>query len=176
MDMTAYMKIGDLDEVARANGIEVPRLRGYRLMSLESPWSEKDIEKEVENELEHAFRSLADSAIRMAEAAFEYDIRRFEAEESWLSPYERLCRGFEERFKAQAEMWNKYAGKSDVLYIHSRMGGSELYHWDEEARECVTDYDLKDQPWFLDYVHDAYDSTYIDIYARIDPATVKKEE
>lgn len=170
------MNIEDLDEVAKANGINVPRLRGYRLMSSEAPWSEKDIETEVENELEHAFRSLADSAIRMAEAALEYDIRKFEAEESWLSPSEHLCRGFEERFKAQAEMWNKYAGKSDVLYIHSRMGHPKESHWDSEKREMVVDRDLRDELWFLDWVTDAYDETYIDIYARIDLSKLPKEE
>ena len=32
MDLGAYAQIDDLSEIARRNGIEVPRLRGYRLM------------------------------------------------------------------------------------------------------------------------------------------------
>ena len=37
MDLGAYAQIDDLDKIARKNGIEVPRLRGYRLMKDEEP-------------------------------------------------------------------------------------------------------------------------------------------
>ena len=37
MDLGAYANIEDLDEIAKKNNIEVPRLRGYRLMSEETP-------------------------------------------------------------------------------------------------------------------------------------------
>lgn len=33
MDLFAYTQIEDLEEIAKENGIECPRLRGYRLMS-----------------------------------------------------------------------------------------------------------------------------------------------
>ena len=37
MDIGAYVQIDDLDKIAKENGIEVPRLRGYRLMKDEKP-------------------------------------------------------------------------------------------------------------------------------------------
>lgn len=176
MDMGAYLNIGDLGEVAKANGIDVPRLRGYRLMRDQQAWTEEDIAKEVAEAIEHAYRSLADATVRMAEDAMRHDIRAYEADKSWLSMYEDEVHSYEKAFRKQMEMWNRYCGHEDVLYIHSRMGGSRMTHWDDEVGRTVTDYDLKGQPWFLDWCFDAYDGTYIDIYARIDPATVKEKE
>ena len=37
MDLGAYVQIEELEKIAKKNGIEVPRLRGYRLMSEEQP-------------------------------------------------------------------------------------------------------------------------------------------
>ena len=56
-------------------------------------------------------------------------------------------------------MWNKYAGKENVLYIHSRIGGG---NWDYYGGN-----ELSKQPWFLEKVDDCYDDTYCDIYAKI---------
>ena len=63
---------------------------------------------------------------------------------------------------------NKYAGRDDVLYIHARIGGG---NWEYYGGE-----DLKKQPWFLEKVDDYWDDTYCDIYAKIDPATIPKQE
>ena len=59
----------------------------------------------------------------------------------------------------QFDMWNKYAGKENVLYIHARIGGD---NWN-----CFGGNELIEQPWFLDKVDDSYDETYCDIYASI---------
>ena len=45
MDLYAFANITNLEELANANGIEVPRLRGLRLMSNEEPISPKEIEE-----------------------------------------------------------------------------------------------------------------------------------
>ena len=37
MDLYAYTQIDELEEIMKANDIEVPRLRGLRLMSKETP-------------------------------------------------------------------------------------------------------------------------------------------
>lgn len=60
-------------------------------------------------------------------------------------------------------MWNKYAGREDVLYIHSRMGGGNWKYWNADKRT-----ELMNQPWFLGRVDDCFDSTYCDFYAKID--------
>ena len=45
MDLGAYAHIGELGKIAKENGIEVPRLRGYRLMKDEEPIAKKEIEE-----------------------------------------------------------------------------------------------------------------------------------
>ena len=39
MDLGAYIQIERLDAIAKANNIDIPRLRGYRLMSEVRPVS-----------------------------------------------------------------------------------------------------------------------------------------
>jgi len=47
MDLGAYAQIDSLEQILRQNNINVPRLRGLRLMSEEKPVSREDIEKEA---------------------------------------------------------------------------------------------------------------------------------
>ena len=62
--------------------------------------------------------------------------------------------------KEQYAVWNKYVGRNDILYIHARIGGG---NWGSYYTEVV------DKPWFLEKIDDAFDSTYCDIYAKIEP-------
>ena len=64
------------------------------------------------------------------------------------------------RVLAQFEAFNKSAGRSDVLYIHARIGGR---NWETYGGK-----DLEKQPWFLEKVNDHFDGTYCDIYAKIE--------
>ena len=126
VDLGAFKQIDDLDGLARLNGIEVPRLRGYRLMGRSEPYSEEEIEEQI-REIKQCYR---DSHHSLSDLYYKkYEVIR------------------------QCETWNKYAGRKDVLYIHSRIG------YNTEG--------IDDQPWFLDHVCDAYDGTYCDIYALI---------
>ena len=50
MDLGAYAQIDDLGAIAKANKIEVPRLRGYRLMKDEEPIDYRTTIKHVEME------------------------------------------------------------------------------------------------------------------------------
>ena len=43
MDLGAYAQIDDLSQIMENNGIDVPRLRGLRLMKDENPLTEKEI-------------------------------------------------------------------------------------------------------------------------------------
>ena len=53
MDLYAYAQIPIYEEIAKENGIEIPRLRGYRLMSEEEPFSDEAIrEMKKESEIE----------------------------------------------------------------------------------------------------------------------------
>ena len=48
MDFGAYVQISDLQAVADANGISIHRLRGYRLMVEQEPYSEEDLQEGIE--------------------------------------------------------------------------------------------------------------------------------
>ena len=48
MDLGAYEQISDLQAVADANGISIHRLRGYRLMVEQEPYSEEDLQEGIE--------------------------------------------------------------------------------------------------------------------------------
>ena len=61
--------------------------------------------------------------------------------------------------KTQWEMWNRYCGRADVLYIHARLG---KYNW-----SYVVHTDYKDKSWYLESCNDSQDYSYCDIYAKI---------
>lgn len=186
MDLGAYMNIEELGKIAKNNGIEIPRIRGYRLMENEKPLSKEEI-KEIQNE------SVIDVAKGLCEAIpfwrgnpeyYEYsswtnilkDYYLIKDKDSKYPKYigirwerihgwKRRILKFEikkqkKKIQKQYDIWNKYAGVENVLYIHSRMGGWNWKEYDEKN-------DILNQPWFLDRVDDYFDSTYCDFYAKI---------
>lgn len=186
MDLYAYTQVDRLEELAKANEIDIPRLRGYRLMSEEEP-----INKE---EYDYAFRHAAVDAAKdlITGEPFWSSNPEWYTSDSWtdylkkyylvknseddyydirwdrIHGWKRRVLKFEIKkakraIKKQYDMWNKYAGQEGVLYIHSRMGGNNWKYWDLEKRVA-----LQNQPWFLDRVDDHWDSTYCDFYAKVD--------
>jgi len=179
MDLGAYANIEDLGVVAAENGIDVPRLRGYRLMKDEKPMDAKEEVRHVEfscvEDLCTSFPFWCPNAdSHIYSSGTEREIRYF------ISNYERYGVGGEVRwdrihgwkrrvlktyiknevkkYLKQAEVWNKYVGRNDVLYIHARIGGRNWPHYFM---------DVVNEPWFIEKVDDAWDGTYCDIYARI---------
>ena len=175
MDLGAYVQIDKLDDVAKANGIDVERLRGYRLM--------KDCEAYSDEEIVESLRELEGTYWWMNsdnnEDWYDHPEKEYQAgyrpatwnritdvpikgDPKWKAGKFRIIRIsiFKElsmlraRHKRQMTLWNRYAGKDDVLYIHSRCGeGWRKY---------------RDKEWFIDGCLDAFDPTYCDIYARIE--------
>lgn len=180
MDLGAYVNIDDLDEVMKANNIEVPRLRGLRLMGDEQPLSKNDISETAKNIGLWDCQQACDSNFEWNPSWFEYSSKTREIEEKYLvfendNPvdirwdkvhgkkrklFKYNMRKAKQRVEEQYTLWNKYAGRDDVLYIHARIGAGNWgwYNCDEI---------VKDQPWFLDVIEDAFDCTYVDIYAKI---------
>ena len=186
MDLTAYVQIDDLEKIAKDNNIEVPRLRGYRLMKDEEPVSAEELN-----------RMMKDCEVRVCEDlccsepfwkgdadCYEYSSRTDYLRKRYLISstdeegytdyigirwdrihgWKRKVLKFEikkknRRIQRQYDMWNKYAGKENVLYIHARIGGG---NWDYFGGN-----ELMKEPWFLDRVDDYYDETYCDIYASL---------
>lgn len=146
MDLGAYAQIDELDTLAKKNGIEVPRLRGYRLMKNEKMW---DTKKDIED-IEHVcceFLFCPDKKVSLDKIhGWKRKVLKFEIKKQI------------KRINKQADVFNKYVGRDDILYIHARIGGG---NWDHYKNQVI------DKPWFIEKVDDYFDSTYCDIYAKV---------
>lgn len=184
MDLGAYAQIDDIEPIAKENGIEVPRLRGYRLMKDEEPVniSEMVVKKDVaiscvkdlcENQpFWHVNAKWSESSSytdylksyylvsgRTKDGYIEYTDIHWDHIHGWKRKVLKTYIHNEIKRKTkQWELWNKYAGREDILYIHARIGGNNWSYYHEQV-------DTK--PWFLGKVDDSFDSTYCDIYAKI---------
>ena len=173
MDLGAYANIEDLDEIAKKNGIDCPRLRGYRLMNDEEPMELKEFMGE---DFEHECCEqlcTSDPFWNPYAIAYEYSwwtdrLRKYYCPEKTIR-WDRIhgwkrkvlktyIHNEKQKCKKQCDVWNKYVGRDDILYIHSRIGGG---NWSIYKDQVIH------QPWFLEKVDDAFDSTYCDIYAKI---------
>ena len=184
MDLGAYEQIEDIEEIAKKNGIEVPRLRGYRLMKDEKPVniSETVVKKDI------AIRCVEDLCESQPFWVVNTGIAEFSSRTDYLKGFYLVVGrdkdGYEKytgirwnrihgwkrkvlktyihnemkRQTKQWELWNKYAGRDDILYIHARIGGNNWPYYHDQ---------VDTQPWFLEKVDDSFDSTYCDIYAKI---------
>lgn len=186
MDLYAYSQIDDLDKIAKDNGIEVPRLRGYRLMKDEEPVSNEEIKKMIkdceievvkdlcESEPFWSINSCSHILSRYTDFLKEFFLIKTHDKDNYneyigirwdrIHGWKRKVLKFaikkqKRRIRKQYDMWNKYAGREDVLYIHSRIGGNNWNYYGGN--------ELTKQPWFLGKVDDNFDSTYCDIYAKI---------
>ena len=191
MDLEAYIQIPDLDAVAEANGIRVSRLRGYRLIRDCRRYTEDEMREDENHTRIHAYERIMASAppFTLNPKCYGWDARTRRRERKYLIKdkdghtigirmdllhgKKRKAAKYEiKRFlrlqKTQSGLWNKYAGREDVLYIHARLGS---WNWSSETWR-----DYKRNPWFLDGCDDTYDPSYCDIYARIDPSTVPEIE
>lgn len=176
MDLGAYAQIEDLSEIAKANGIEVPRLRGYRLMKDEEPVKDSLVEllKDAERDVcDHLCCTVPfwDPNSCTSEFSYRTDLKRdYYMTKSGEIRWDRIhgkmrkilkfeIKKKQRRILKQFEIFNKYVGREDVLYIHARIGGG---NWDYYGGP-----ELAKKPWFIEKVDDYFDSTYCDIYARI---------
>ena len=159
MDLGAFVNIGNLQRLAEANGIDIPRLRGYRLMKDETEVDEEGISDIIHNlEVWECKNLFGDKYIQ--------DINENDKRIRWELIHGRrrkvLKFAVKKRRKCAIEQYrifNKYVGQSGVLYIHSRIGGS---NWDSYGGS-----DLEKSSWFIEKVDDCFDGTYCDIYAKI---------
>lgn len=190
MDLGAYAQIDDLSKIMEDNGINVPRLRGLRLMKDEEPVTDGELKTMARKEGLRRCADLCQSLppfnwnSRVSEfsdrtdALIEYycilpkyengainhcdpiDIRWDRVHGKKRKAFKYVIKKAKKEVYQQFEMWNKYVGRSDVLYIHCRLGAG---NWDYYKGRDI----IESQPWFLDKVEDNFDHTYMDIYAKI---------
>lgn len=187
MDIGAYMRIEELESIAKANNISVPRLRGYRMMASEELFTEEDLEKvvgamtvcAVENLIEgwspfgwfpcfecHSWSSRQKVkkkylTIEKTENGGERysGVRwdRLHGKKRKAAKY--TTKKYTEAVINQFNTWNKYVGRSDILYVHARIGGN---NW------AMYKNDVIHHPGFLEKVDDSHDNTYCDLYFKLD--------
>ena len=182
MDLGAYGQINNLSTIMSENGIQVPRLRGLRLMKNEEPLEHDDIEKEINNTAlwycEHACCSnfkydagwceYSDRTRRLRrkyliyESGTEFDPIGIK----WNNLHGKKRKLFKYIFKKVRKnveknllTFNKYAGAEGILYIHARIGGGNWIPYGG--------LDIAKQPWFIEKIDDYFDDTYCDIYAQV---------
>ena len=183
MDLGAYLQIEYLSKIAKENGIDIPRLRGYRLMKYEEPVTKEEIdlmckESEIqicknlcestpfwstnsESWICNVWTDYLKSYYLVKNEKKEYIGIRWDRIHGWKRKILKFAiKKKKKAIKKQYDMFNKYVGRNDVLYIHSRTGGNNWKNYDKKT-------ELMNQPWFLDRVDDSYDSTYCDFYAKI---------
>jgi len=177
MDLYAYSQIGDLEHILTERNISIPRLRGLDLCSNMTPWTKEEI-KDVEDSL------IGDSIRNLIEAEPRWSVNSFcfvmnsrndlyldyytkKDRENRFPRWERihgkhrkalkyLIKLNKRAFQTYRKTWDKYAGRSDVIRVHARIGGNNWNYYGGP--------ELAKQPWFLEKVDDYYDSTYCDIY------------
>lgn len=188
MDLGAYAQIEDLEHLMKENGIEIPRLRGLRLMKNEKPLSQEEIDSIAKdiglNCCELACRGYfewgncgclySNGTNKMVK---KYFIRSKDEEYggyniidvNWKNIHGKKRKRLKyelklakKRVEEQYTVLNKYAGQDGILYIHARLGG---HNWTRPYYDCPNT--IAKQPWFLEKIDDAFDDTYCDIYARI---------
>ena len=186
MDLFAYLNIPNLEEVAQKNGIVVPRLRGYTLMAEVEPVSRSEMLAEVYAACMYRIEDMCCSYPRFSinPAWSEYSLATKRNKNKYLikdndghtvgirwnllhgkrrKNVKYVMKKTRRKIERFYEVQNKYAGRADVLKVHARIGGG---NWPYYYQEVV------DKSWFLEKVDDIYDSTYCDIFCRIEPVAL----
>ena len=177
MDLEAYANIDDLSAVAKDNGIDVPRLRGYRLMVNQKSLSAEDI-KRIKQDMKcfvyhdgctsiprftpqspiSDFSSVSDwykKKYLTPEGDLRWDLLHGKRRKNMKFAVKKMMKTVER----ELETWNKYVGREDVLYIHARIGGENWNYYGG--------YLLEKEPWFLEKTDNSFDNSYCSIYAKI---------
>lgn len=194
MDLLAYLKGEEVEEVLKKNGIEIPRFRGGSFMASEEKFSDEALKEEITLLTGNIYSKACTSKPRFRPNApiHEYSDTTDRIKEKYLLTekvtevfndgedytYEKVT-GFKWNLihgknkkaiklavkqgkKAVLKFFiaqNKYAGRKDVLRIHTRIGGNNWNYYGGG--------DIERQPWFLEKVDDYFDNTYCDIYVKI---------
>ena len=190
MNLKAYSKIEDLMPVLQSTGIEIPRLRGLGLMKNEEPVNQTDL-----NEILHSMEILAVQNLCESFPAWDFysccsefcpatdrRIKKYMILDEDGDPisirWDRIhgkkrktakyaIKQYKKAVIDNIKVFNKYAGRDDVLFVHARIGGD---NWNYFNGPSI----VASHPAFLEKVDDYFDSTYCDIYLKIDPETVNR--
>lgn len=185
MDLFAYTQINSLYDILGSTGVDVPRLRGLRLMLEEEPISDDDIAEEIREEqmyvAERAIQSIPKwspnsnvtrynlETDRACRKYLVYDADGKITDIRWELIHGQHRRNMKHAMKIAKRRvldsfgtFNRYAGRDDILCVHARIGGG---NWSYYNRGGV----VSGSDAFIEKVDGMFDDTYCDIYLRIDP-------
>ena len=185
MDLYAYSHIDNLNDVLKSTGVDIPRLRGLRLMLEEIPLSEQDIDEAIRSEQLYAAEQLIRAHPKWKNNACLH---------SYCYETDKACKKFlhydhdgnvigirwdlihgkhrqsmklamhnaEKRVRHTFDTFNQYAGRDDILCVHTRIGGSNWAYYNQNGI-------ISQSTAFIEKIDDSFDNTYCDIYLRINP-------
>ena len=164
MDLQAYTNIERLEHLAKKNYIDIPRTRGYRLMSEEEPISREkffvDVEvEECKEQISKFYRE--ESLYKMTKRYIKNNkVLWDKIHGKFRNKLKLAIKQKKKAIEKQYETFNKYVGRKDVLLIHARVGSNNWEYFDCDKKVAT-------KSWFIEKVDDSYDSTYCDIYVII---------
>lgn len=181
MDLYAYSQIDNLEQYLKDNNIEVPRLRGLRLMKEEEaiPASTvSDIITEAKKDYlvnwlqQHDDFGWASWKADKKHPAFIYgkdengrkEIVDYDFSKVHGKDRKHIKFGWkqvEKRYTLNLNTFNEYVGKN-VLYVHSRLGGGNRPYY------SLAWENIRNHPLYLDDCDDPFDTTYCDIYFKLE--------
>lgn len=185
MDLFAYTQIDSLYGILDSTGVDVPRLRGIRLMLEEMPVSDNDIAEAIHDEqmytAELVIRSIPkwspnSNATRYSRET-DRECRKYlvygkdgrVTDIRWNLIHGQHRRNMKHALKTVKRRvldsfgtFNRYAGRDDILCVHARIGGR---NWEYFNRGGA----ISRNAAFIEKIDDMFDNTYCDIYLRIDP-------
>ena len=178
MDLGAYIQIEDLENIAKKNGIVIPRCRGYRLMKEEEPVDEQTIQEitlsifisEVQDIITEEkqygitmYRCMEDQEkllyFVLDDTGCPIDVNMHNFHGKLRNKLKIRKHLIEKTVRRQWDMWNRYVGKDNILYIHAKQGRT---NWSNTTWQ-----NFQKKEWFLEAIDDSFDSCYCDIYAKI---------
>ena len=185
MDLYAYTQIDSLHDILSSTGIDIPRLRGIRLMLEETPVSDNDIAEAIHDEqmytAELVIRSILkwspNSNATLYSRETDRKCRKYlvygkdgrVTDIRWNLIHGQHRRNMKHALKTVKRRvldsfgtFNRYAGRDDILCVHARIGGRNWSYYNMGGVVSGSDA-------FIEKVDDMFDDTYCDIYLRIDP-------
>jgi hypothetical protein len=193
MDLFAYGQINDLDKIAKDNGIIVPRLRGYRLMTEEEIVTPDQIEDIMHNAEMNVYKNVITSIplfhpdSNMSEFSLRTDNlkKKYLIQKTVVDKYDdgsectykqtigirwELIHGKNRKNIKFAIKKRQKAIKEQFTMFNKYVGRDDVLYIHARIGGPNWKYyamDVQNQPWFLEKVDDAFDCTYCDIYAKI---------
>lgn len=192
MDLVSYLNIPNLESIAQENGISVPRLRGYSLMSEEQPVPQEEIDRLVCVVCGSIYNRACTSVPRFRPNSDTHEFSR--ATDKLRKKYLIIEKETWED-EGETHSYDKVVGIRWDL-IHGKNRKAVKFAIKKKKRDVAEYYrvfnqyagqrdilriharigggnwpyyyrEVVDEPWFLEKIDDYSDNTYCDIFAKL---------